>query len=408
MSNNSKIKKKAIALVQEWGAGKISIGTEFKLMGTDRILKLVESEGYPYGKLIFNDGEEFNIGKYFNYFFLPNTLEKTEQEKSPVYNEELWDEIAELIKQEKDSSILKTFVSQQENQSYHNITFYDVTEIIESLIKPSNINIKDNLLKKFYNYLNYNNYPYFTKEKLYKLFSNCEFQNTSQKNIIKIIKNNEKIGYLVVDSDKYIYIPKNQMLQDEYVYEDDQSIGFFNTAENYLEIALSSIERYKKQFVPIYNTSPDKSKESYSYQADASIKTLLAFSCECYMKSLLINEGFDLANLKSHKLSVLFTSLGDDQIAKIFAFMERNGYNLENSMYNQNYKTNDLTEKFMLDLAMVDDAFVDSRYSAEDDKNTDYKFLYQLALALRYYSKKEYMTSSPFDESITSIIKNRK
>ena len=154
------------------------------------------------------------------------------------------------------------------------------------------------------------------------------------------------------------------MLKDEYVYENDQSIGFFNIAENYLEIALSSIERYKKQFVPIYNTSPDKSKESYSYQADASIKTLLAFSCECYMKSLLINEGFDLANLKSHKLSVLFTSLGDDQIANIFAFMERNGYNLENSMYNQNYKTNDLTEKFMLDLAMVDDAFVDSRYSA--------------------------------------------
>lgn len=408
MSNNSKIKKKAIALVQEWGAGKISIGAEFKLMGTDRILKLVESEGYPYGKLIFNDGEEFNIGKYFDSFFLPNTLEKTEQEKSSVYNEELWDEIAELIKQEKDSSILKTFVSQQENQSYHNITFYDVTEIIESLIKPSNINIKDNLLKKFYNYLNHNNYPYFTKEKLYKLFSNCEFQNTSQKNIIKIIKNNEKLGYLVLDSDKYIYIPKNQMLKDEYVYENDQSIGFFNTAENYLEIALSSIERYKKQFVPIYNTSPDKSKESYSYQADASIKTLLAFSCECYMKSLLINEGFDLANLKSHKLSVLFTSLSDDQIAKIFAFMERNGYNLENSMYNQNYKTNDLTEKFMLDLAMVDDAFVDSRYSAEDDKNTDYNFLYQLALALRHYSKKEYMTSSPFDESITSIIKNKK
>ena len=114
-------------------------------------------------KLIFNDGEEFNIGKYFNSCFLPNTLEKTEQEKSPVYNEELWDEIAELIKQEKDSSILKTFVSQQENQSYHNITFYDVTEIIESLIKPSNINIKDNLLKKFYNYLNYNNYTYCTK-----------------------------------------------------------------------------------------------------------------------------------------------------------------------------------------------------------------------------------------------------
>lgn len=40
------------------------------------------------------------------------------------------------------------------------------------------------------------------------------------------------------------------MLKDEYVYENNQSIGFFNTAENYLEITLSSIERYKKQFVP--------------------------------------------------------------------------------------------------------------------------------------------------------------
>ena len=407
MSNNSNIKKKAIALVQEWGAGKISIGTEFKLMGTDRILKLIESEGYPYGKLIFNDGEEFNIGKYFNSFFLPNILEKTEQEKSPVYNEELWDEIAKNITQDKDSSIMKTFVSEQENKSYQNFISYDVTEIIEAIIKLPDTTPKD-YPKQLYNYLIYNNYPYFTKEKLYKLFSTCEFHKTTQKNYIKVIKKNENIGYLVANSGKYIFVPKKQNLKDEYVYENDQSIGFFNTAENYLEIALSTIERYKKQFVPIYNTSPDKSKESYSYQADASIKTLLAFSCECYIKSLLINEGFDLANLKSHKLSVLFTSLSDDQIANIFTFMERNGYNLENSMYNQNYKTNDLTEKFMLDLAMVDDAFVDSRYSAEDDKNTDYNFLYQLALALRHYSKKEYMTSSPFDESITSIIKNKK
>lgn len=407
MSNNSEIKKKAIALVQEWGAGKISIGTEFKLMGTDRILKLVESEGFPYGKLIFNDGEEFNIGKYFNSYFLPKTLEKSNQEKSSVYNEELWDKIAKNITQDKDSSIIKTFVSEQENKSYNSLTFYDVTEIIEAIIKMPNTTPKD-YPEQLYNYLIYNNYPYFTKEKLYKLFSNCEFRKTTQKNYIKVIKKNENIGYLVADSGKYIFVPKKQILKDEYAYENDQSIGFFNTAENYLEIALSSIERYKKQFVPIYNTSPDKSKESYSYQADASIKTLLAFSCECYMKSLLINEGFDLANLKSHKLSVLFTSLGDDQIAKIYAFMERNGYNLESGIYNQIYKTNDLTEKFMLDLAMADDAFVDSRYSAEDDKNTDYNFLYQLALALRHCSKKEYMTSSPFDESISSIINKKK
>ena len=151
MSNNSKIKKKAIALVQEWGAGKISIGTEFKLMGTDRILKLVESEGYPYGKLIFNDGEEFNIGKYFNSFFLPNTLEKTEQEKSPVYNEEVWNELTKNIEQDKDSSIIKTFVSEQENKSYHNITIYDVTDIIEDFIKHPTMSSKEDFTKELFN-----------------------------------------------------------------------------------------------------------------------------------------------------------------------------------------------------------------------------------------------------------------
>ena len=182
MSNNTVIKKKAIALVQEWGAGKIGIGTEFKLMGTDRILRLVESEGYPYGKLIFNDGEEFNIGKYFNSFFLPNILEKTEQEKSPVYNEELWDEIAKNITQDKDSSIMKTFVSEQENKSYQNFISYDVTEIIEAIIKLPNTTPKD-YPKQLYNYLIYNNYPYFTKEKLYKLFSTCEFHKTTQKKL---------------------------------------------------------------------------------------------------------------------------------------------------------------------------------------------------------------------------------
>ena len=34
------------------------------------------------------------------------------------------------------------------------------------------------------------------------------------------------------------------MLKDEYVYENDQSIGFFNTAENYLEIALNKSVYY--------------------------------------------------------------------------------------------------------------------------------------------------------------------
>ena len=48
----------------------------------------------------------------------------------------------------------------------------------------------------------------------------------------------------------------------------------------------------------------------------------------------------------------------------------------------------------MLDLAKVDDAFINARYSAEQDKNTDYNFLYRFVLALRHCSKKEFMMSS--------------
>lgn len=104
---------------------------------------------------------------------------------------------------------------------------------------------------------------------------------------------------------------------------------------------------------------------------------------------------------------MLFTSLDNDLMGYVFTYMERNGYNIEKSFYQQTYETNDLTEKFMLDLARVDDAFVDARYNAEKDKNTNYLFLYQFAIALRKCSEKKNMLNSPFTESIESKISKK-
>ena len=153
----------------------------------------------------------------------------------------------------------------------------------------------------------------------------------------------------------------------------------------------------------------ERNKESLGYQTDATIKTLLAFSCECYLKSMLISQGKDLDEIKKlgHGLSILFTSLNSDLVGTIFDYMEKNGYNIEKNYFQSSYETNDLTEKFMLDLARVDDAFVDSRYNAERDKNTNYSFLYQFALALRKCSKKYNMLNSPFSESIESKINKK-
>ena len=122
---------------------------------------------------------------------------------------------------------------------------------------------------------------------------------------------------------------------------------------------------------------------------------------------MLINNGKNLSEIKNlgHGLATLYTALNDEQIGKVFSYMERNGYKI--SKYQMNYETNDLTEKFMLDLARVDDAFIDSRYSAENDKNTDYDFLFRFALALRNCSKKEFRINSPFEELIETKISKK-
>ena len=409
----SEQKLKAIILVQNWGAGKIPIGTEYKLKDSDRILKLVEEDGYPHGKFVFDDGEEFDVGKYFDCFFFEIMDEKDDDKSNEsVYNEDVWDIIDRELNIDQKGSIRKTLGSIQKNELFHNIAYYDVSEIFSSIIKNKNKDLKDmcyDLKEQLNNYLVYNHTPSFTKGKIYTLFATCEFVGTSDPEIMKIIKDNQDMGYLISEGRKYIFAPRNKEIEEDYKYEDNNTVGFFYTAENYLDIALSTIKRYKSEFIPLYNNTFEKNKESYLYQADASIKTLLAFSCECYLKSLIIHSGKNLNEIKGlgHGLTALYTSLNDNQISFIFSYMEANGYNLDNLMFHSTYETNDLTEKFMLDLAKIDDAFVNARYSAEKDTNTDYQFLHKFALALRECSKKELSIDSPFEESIELNVNKR-
>ena len=415
-NRNEEFKEKAILLTQRWGSGKIPIGSQFKVKGTDRTMTLVSCDGYSRGKFVFDDGEEFNIGKYFDVFFIEIAKKQMEETEIREYNEAAWDSVDDTYNPKKangedlvESSIRKTSVQEQRNESFHDFSYFDVTEIIESLLKNESKNENNELFKKIYKYLNIQNFPFFTKEKLSIIFNNCNLEETSQPGILKVKSRNMTIGYLTFDNGKYIFAPKNKELSQEYAFESNNSVGFFYTAESYLDIALSTIEKYKKEFLPLYHSNLEKNKESLGYQTDATIKTLLAFSCECYLKSMLISDGKKLEELKKlgHGLSILFTSLDSDSVAYVFNYMARNGYNLEKSFYQQAYETNDLSEKFMLDLARVDDAFVDSRYSAEKDKNTNYLFLYQFALALRRRSEKSNILYSPFTESIESRINKK-
>lgn len=414
-NNNGELKEKAILLVQRWGAGKIPIGSKFKLKDTDRTITLVNCDGYSHGKFIFDDGEEFNVGKYFDAFFI-EIVKKHEEQNAGGYNESAWDELDDVYNPKKEngedlaeSSIRKTSVQEQRNESFHDFSYFDVTEIIETMLKNENKNENNELFKKIYKYLNVQNFPFFTKERLSIVFNNCKFENTSQSGILRVKSGNTMIGFLAFESGKYFFAPKSKELSEEYSFESNNSVGFFHTAESYLDIALSTIERYRKEFLPLYHSNLEKNKESLGYQADSTIKTLLAFSCECYLKSILISDGKNLDEIKKlgHGLSVLFTSLDSDLIGYVFTYMERNGYNIEKNFYQQVYETNDLTEKFTLDLARVDDAFVDARYNAEKDKNTNYSFLYQFALALRKCSEKKNMLNSPFTESIESRISKK-
>lgn len=405
---NGEVKEKSISLVQRWGAGKIAIGTEFNLKGTNRTLTLISCNGYPNGKFVFDDGEEFNIGKYFDSFFVElNKSIDNEEQIVPFYDEESWNKANDSVSNTENSSIKKSFVSNQENRNYKDYAYYDVTSLIDKILK-STAKSQNEMIDKLYYCLINNNYPAFTKEKLLSLFMNCTFKNTKYKEILVVEKDGKDIGYLVFDKNKYVFTPKTNKVNAEYLYENNSSLGFFYTGDSYLDVALSTIKSYSEKFISLYHNALDKNSKSFGYQADSTIKTLLAFSCECYLKSMLISEGKNLSEIKEmgHGLATLFTSLDDDVIADTFSYMERKGYNLKIES-KANYEENDLTEKFMLDLAKVDDAFIDARYCAENDKNTDYEFLLYFSLALRNSSKKKYMTSSPFNDSIENNISKR-
>lgn len=395
--------EKAIQLVQRWGAGKIAIGSKFKLKDSNRIIELVESEGYPNGKFVFDDGEEFNVGKYFDAFFceyIDNLVEN--EEKSTIYDEDFWDEVHKKYNNGGDKNIISTYAPPQENESFHDIMLYDVSNIIEELVKNESNN-SNNKLKELYNLLNNNNFPLFTKDMLYMLFGKCKFIKTNDQNILRVNALDKEIGYLVVENGKYIFVPKNIKPTNEYSFESDNSIGFYYAAESYLDVALSTLNNYKKQFVPIYNNIDNRNKQNLGYQVDSTIKTLLAFSCECYLKALLMNDGKSINDMKDfgHSLTSLFTALNHETIGDVFLNMERNGYNIS---LQKVYETNDLTEKFMLELARNDDAFKDARYSAENEKNTNYDFLYRFAVSLRNSAEKNISQKSPFSSSIDENI----
>ena len=406
------------------------IGTEFLIKNNGKRITLIECDGYPKGKFVYESGEAFDIAQNIECEFIQ--IPKQKENTASVYNEELWNEVDARVYGKKDKNgnyipfeienektplILKTFVAPQKREKFHDFVYFDVTKIIDSLLNnngeysPAN----SDKIREIIKYLDNNYYPVFTKEKLYLLFANCSFKNTKYNNIVRVIQDGEDIGYLVGESGKYMFSPKNKSFGDEYSHEDVQSTGFYYTAESYLDIALATIERNHEMFVGRYNTNPNKNSEDDGYHADATIKSLLAFSCECYIKSLLLNGIKRIDELKGlgHGLVVLYTSLSDELMAKIFDYMEQNGYNLSNPLYKSEYETNDLTDKFMMDLTRDNDAFSELRYPAEydeeenKDKNTDYSFLYRFALALRHCSMEEHRVASPFTNSIENKISKK-
>lgn len=456
----------------------LEIGTQFLIEGQNKTITLIECEGYKKGKFVDDDGEDFDITMNPELKFIQIVKNKNGDE-SAYYDEDVWDAFdtarngTKVIKKENGKSvydeygnpvyeimkdengkdkydeegnpiyvkeafkiddekkpiILKGFGKEQRNESFHDIVYFDVTDIIERILSQDgnmislddlyldNIhiknvkinknaikNIKNYTLNDVINYLEINNYPYLAKERFYSLFRSCNIEKTKKRDILKVKKDGEFLGYLLGENERFIFVPKNKTSNDEYSFESNQALGFYYTADSYLDIALEAIKDYNEKFMIQHQNDPNKNKDNPGYQASSTIKTLLAFSCECYLKSLLINNGVKIYELKKlgHSLVNLFSSLDENIGAKVFAFMQKRNYNI--SLNEPVYEADDLTDKFMIDLANNDDAFEDSRYSAEFEKNTDYSFLYKFALSLRNCSNKEYMTFSPFTEFIESNI----
>ena len=106
---------KTIVILQKWGSGKINIGTEYTLRDTDRTMTLVSDSAYPNGKFVFNDGETFDPGKYFDSFFIEKVNEE-EIEEEHLYDEELWDKVDNCLNETNNSLIINSLGKLDINQ----------------------------------------------------------------------------------------------------------------------------------------------------------------------------------------------------------------------------------------------------------------------------------------------------
>ena len=186
-------------------------------------------------------------------------------------------------------------------------------------------------------------------------------------------------------------------------------IAFFFTADSYLDVALNTIANYKDRFIELVQLDQKLTENNYGYQASSTIKSLLAFACECYMKSILIHNGLSMNKIKeySHSLYKLFLDLDDDVAIKIVDIMKKNGYVTNDVDYLDNYHTFDSTDGFFLDLAENDNAFEEKKKKKKNKKNVNYDFLYEFALALRNVINKDYKLFSPFSSAIENNISKK-
>lgn len=416
MENN---RVKLITIIQKWSSGKLPIGTKFELEGTDKVIVLTSCEGYPNGNFIFENGEEFEIGKYFNCFFNQLEITLTETKPETIYIEDVWDEYDVVLnpnETSKNELIIRNAERKDLIESFKDINYFDVTDLI---IRVEEIEAREKKkgtpLTKYdiYDFLKQKEYFTLTNEKLMLLFLHCTYEvidknETEGYEVLRVKMKEHELGIMIKENIfshyyKYSFAPNKELFGLEYFYESYQPTGYFITGDNYFDTAISSMERYGSNFAPLLTTNPEKNEASYGYQADTLIKTLFAFSCESYLKSLLLLKGLEHSELKKigHGLSELFTELDDDTIAEVYQIMvNEEDYDINESDDSKYYDSPSLEEKFMLDLAKYAYSFVDARYSAENAKDTNYDFLKKFALSLRKVIKLKYNMESPYDYMI--------
>lgn len=342
-------------LLENIAKGKLENDTKIKVDNGVEIVYRCDDEK---SKHYFEDetGKEIDIMNFFLCDFEP-VIERV--------NKDIWDEVYKSLNNDDNSNIQKTIGTVNEGS------------------------------KKF---------PRFTESMMKAYFAgNADLARAENGTGFEfVLKNNNQGKYKFHEDGSLEYISFYDEALKDYTFDKNHSIGFYYTAEGYYDAALAIIEDYQKRFEKVYDLGNlDKSTVSYGYHQDSIIRTLLAFSCECYLKSLLLNQGNSLNDLKSlsHGLVDLYHALDSDTFADVFSDMKRNGYNINKyKSPNISYDNPDLTEKFMIELGIVDDAFVDSRYCAEKDKNTNYEFLYRFAKSLKNVSDERIKVISPFND----------